>query len=364
MADIFISYATNDRAEAARLAAFLAEQGYTVWWDRELSAGQQFYEKLAQALADCRVAIVLWTVSSVKSRWVLGEADTAASADKLIPLRADSLSERDLPIGFRALHTINWTDRAGLLRAIKQHFDAPPKGVNRWGVLKMRLARRLLALSRWMTLGNAAIAAAVLAIGGYLLVVASDWMTIQHSMDPSDFQRHLATYPITPIASQARTKLTGLDEWETVKGSRNTAPLVEYTQNYPNSIHYEYARLRLTRLQALESGRYTPVLADSSRRALKTNEINALDCSRLWTARNEIFYSLGYCFVSDAAIDAFRTRVECPYVNCKMIQRFNSLTQEIVSKTENDNINAISNREQEQGCRVPPVAGVCARTPK
>jgi hypothetical protein len=228
----------------------------------------------------------------------------------------------------------------------------------------MRMARRLLALSRWMTLGNAAITAAVLAIGGYLLVVASDWMTIRHSMDPSDFHRHLATFPITPFASQARTKLTGLDEWENVKGSRSTAALLEYTQNYPDSIYYEFARLRLTRLQALESGRYTPVVADSSRRALTANEINALDCSRLWTARNEIFYSLGYCFVSDAAIDAFRIRVECPYVNCKMIQRFNSLTQEIISKTENDNINAISKREQEQGCRVPPVVGACARTPK
>ena len=40
------------------------------------------------------------------------------------------------------------------------------------------------------------------------------------------------------------------------------------------------------------------------------------------------------------------------------------MTQEIISKTENDNINAISKREQEQGCRVPPVVGACARTPK
>jgi hypothetical protein len=50
--DIFISYAADDRDEAARLAASLRETGYSIWWDRELEAGQQFDEKLTQALAD------------------------------------------------------------------------------------------------------------------------------------------------------------------------------------------------------------------------------------------------------------------------------------------------------------------------
>src|SRR5215831_19081928 len=65
---------------------------------RELCAGQQFYGEIAGALAGCKVAIVIWTVSSIVSRWVLGEAETAASAEKLIPVREDSLSERQLPI--------------------------------------------------------------------------------------------------------------------------------------------------------------------------------------------------------------------------------------------------------------------------
>jgi hypothetical protein len=363
VADIFISYATDDRPEAARLAAFLEEQGYSVWWDRELSAGQQFYEKLAQALADCRVAIVLWTSSSVKSRWVLGEAETAASAEKLVPVRTDSLTERQIPLGFRALHTIPRSDRAGLLRAIKEHFEAAPKAMSRWGIFKMRFARRLLTARERLTLANVAIATVIIVLGGYFFMALIDWMSIQDSAEPSDFQRHLATFPFSPFASRAQSKLKGVEEWEAVKGSRSIGDLQEYTQKYPDSVYYQFARLRLTRLQALASQKYKPVLADSSRRPLKPEEINALDCARLWTARNEIFYSLGYCFVSDAAIDAFGTRSECPYNNCKIIEKFNSLTQDIISKTENDNINAISRREQEQGCRVSPVVGACARKP-
>jgi hypothetical protein len=363
LADIFISYSTDDRALAGQLAAFLQEQGYSVWWDRELSAGQQFYEKLAQALADCRAAIVIWTSSSIKSRWVLGEADTAASADKLIPVRAESLSERELPVGFRALHTIALSDREGLLRAIKTHFAAAPKAMSRGGIFKTRLSRRVLAVRRWMTPGKAATTGILVALAAYFFLALTDWLTIQDSMEPSDFQHHLTSFPYSPFASRARSKLAGVDDWETVKSAKSITELQAYAEKYPDSLYHQFVLLRLTRLRALASGMYNPVLPDSSRRPLQSEEINSLDCTRLWTARNEIFYSVGYCFTSDAAIDAFRVRAECPYRDCKMIQKYNSLAQEIISKVENDNINKISSREQEQGCRVPPVVGACARKP-
>jgi hypothetical protein len=146
MSEIFISYATVDGALARQLAGFLQEKGYSVWWDRELEAGVQFYSKLAKALAECKAAIVIWTAASIESRWVLGEADAAASANKLIPVRADALLERELPIGFRALHTIPLSDREGLLRSIRTHLEAVPKKLSRWTIFKMRVARRLVGL--------------------------------------------------------------------------------------------------------------------------------------------------------------------------------------------------------------------------
>jgi hypothetical protein len=363
VADIFISYSTNDRPDAAQLAAFLQEQGYSVWWDRELAAGQQFNDKVAQALADCRVAIVIWTNSSIKSRWVLGEAETAAGADKLVPVRADGLSERELPVGFRALHTIPSSDRAGLLRALKAHFDAPRAALSRWDIVRLRLGRCLHALRRWMTPGKAAIAAIVIAVAAYFAVVAADWMTIKDSMEPSDFRRHLATFPVSPFTASVRAKLAGVDEWESVKSSKSIAELQDYTEQYRGSIYYQYARLRLTRLQTLAAERYQPVFADSSRRELTPDEINALDCERLWTARNEIFYSLGFCFLSDAGINAFRTAADCPYNNCKLISKFNSLTFDIASPIENNNSNALLAEERKKGCRRPPSRLECTPRP-
>jgi TIR domain/YARHG domain len=364
VADIFISYATVDRALAAQLAAFLHEHGYSVWWDRELSAGEQFYAKLAQSLADCRAAIVIWTGPSVESRWVLGEADTAASANKLIPVREDSLPERELPIGFRALHTIPLSDQQGLLRAIKVHFEAAPKALSRSDVFKLRLLRRFQRARQWMSPGKAAIVALIAGLSAYFFLALTDWFTIRDSMEPSDFQHHLATFPFSPFAPLARNKLTGVDEYEIVMRSRSIDEWRQYTEKYPGSLYHPFALLRSSRLQALASQKYSPVLLpDSSRRLLTPEEISSLNCTQLWTARNEIYYAVGYCFFSDAAINAFRTQADCPHNNCNMIKKFNSLAQDVISNTENENISRLSRREDEQGCRKPPVVGTCIPKP-
>ena len=41
MADVFISYAKEDRAHAEKLAAEIAAVGLTVWWDRDLVPTEQ-----------------------------------------------------------------------------------------------------------------------------------------------------------------------------------------------------------------------------------------------------------------------------------------------------------------------------------
>jgi hypothetical protein len=40
MADIFISYANEDRDKAAKIAALLESAGWRVWWDRRIPAGR------------------------------------------------------------------------------------------------------------------------------------------------------------------------------------------------------------------------------------------------------------------------------------------------------------------------------------
>ena len=59
MADIFISYASADRERARQLAAVLASQGWSVWWDRTIPPGRTFDQVIEQALQAARCVVVL-----------------------------------------------------------------------------------------------------------------------------------------------------------------------------------------------------------------------------------------------------------------------------------------------------------------
>ena len=67
MADIFISYGTADRAEVAKLAAYLEAEGWSVWWDRGLTAGDEYRDEIMKHLALARAVIVVWSKTSASS---------------------------------------------------------------------------------------------------------------------------------------------------------------------------------------------------------------------------------------------------------------------------------------------------------
>jgi TIR domain len=60
VADIFLSYASEDRERARSLHAVLAGYGWDVWWDQHLSVGRNFRVELEQKLNEARCVIVLW----------------------------------------------------------------------------------------------------------------------------------------------------------------------------------------------------------------------------------------------------------------------------------------------------------------
>lgn len=107
MADIFISYANEDRDTAARLAAHLESAGWRVWWDRRIPAGRTWRTVLAEALVDTRCMIVLWSENSVESPWVAEEAEEARRLGKtLVPVL---IRRVDPPIGFRTIQAADLT---------------------------------------------------------------------------------------------------------------------------------------------------------------------------------------------------------------------------------------------------------------
>jgi len=112
MADVFVSYARSDKARVAPLVAAIEAQGWSVWWDPEIAAGQEFDRQIATELKSAAAVVVVWTPTSVESRWVRGEARDAADRGVLVPVRFDGA---ELPIDVRAIHTTNldgWGENA------------------------------------------------------------------------------------------------------------------------------------------------------------------------------------------------------------------------------------------------------------
>src|SRR5262245_61156768 len=107
MADVFVSYAKTDRSLALKLAAMLEAEGWKVWWDTSLTIGDDFRKEIMTELGRARAVVVIWTDASIKSDWVRSEAGRAQADRKLIPVKVEHLTYKDLPPPFDVLHTEN-----------------------------------------------------------------------------------------------------------------------------------------------------------------------------------------------------------------------------------------------------------------
>lgn len=110
MADIFISYASEDQETTKTLAQALADQGWSVWWDRNIPSGQLFHEVIERELTAARCVIALWSKAALGSAWVREEAQDGLDRKILVPARIETVP---LPIGFRAIQTADLRDWKG-----------------------------------------------------------------------------------------------------------------------------------------------------------------------------------------------------------------------------------------------------------
>ncbi|MEO8657250.1 MAG: SUMF1/EgtB/PvdO family nonheme iron enzyme [Bryobacteraceae bacterium] len=106
MSDIFISYARKDRDRARRLVEVFEAEGWSVWWDHTLLAGEQWSDVIEEALDAASCVVVLWSAESKKSHWVKTEAREGFKRRVLAPARLD---DEEPPLEFRALHTADLT---------------------------------------------------------------------------------------------------------------------------------------------------------------------------------------------------------------------------------------------------------------
>jgi len=89
MADVFISYARADQPVSAALCELLDSEGWDVWYDQELRAGERWEDSLLRVLEEAKVVVVLWSESALRSPWVAREAQLALDAGKLVPAVID-----------------------------------------------------------------------------------------------------------------------------------------------------------------------------------------------------------------------------------------------------------------------------------
>jgi adenylate cyclase len=127
MADVFVSYARVDKARVAPVVAAIESKGWTVWWDPDITPGQEFDDQIDAEITAALAVLVVWTPTSVASRWVRGEAREAAERGILVPVRFD---QARLPMDVRAIHTTDldgWGDNPAspqaqeFLRALGTH---------------------------------------------------------------------------------------------------------------------------------------------------------------------------------------------------------------------------------------------------
>ena len=110
MADVFVSYARTDKARVAPVVAAIEAAGWSVWWDPEITPGQEFDSQIEAEMLAAAAVMVVWTPTSVVSRWVRGEAREAADRGILVPVRFEGAR---LPMDVRAIHTTdldNWNE--------------------------------------------------------------------------------------------------------------------------------------------------------------------------------------------------------------------------------------------------------------
>jgi hypothetical protein len=126
--DIFVSYAHEDRERVKKLVQFLEGQGWSVWWDANLTAGSIFDTAIEAKLKAARCVIVVWSCASVNSDFVFGEASLAYGRRVVVPVLI-GIDLTKVALGFRRVECVALTASDGYAKlqlSVQAMLEQPP----------------------------------------------------------------------------------------------------------------------------------------------------------------------------------------------------------------------------------------------
>lgn len=172
MADVFISYASEDRDRVRPFAEALIARGFNVWWDRALAAGQDYTAIIDRELRAAKAVIVVWTRGSAASTFVRDEAGRARDEGRLVPVMLDRV---EIPLGFGAFQAEDFTrwnggSNAPQMQLVEEVLKAKLSGRDVDGSAIERRRRRLGARIRLVSLLTVLALVVGIAVGGKYLI--------------------------------------------------------------------------------------------------------------------------------------------------------------------------------------------------
>ncbi|MER8777025.1 toll/interleukin-1 receptor domain-containing protein [Mesorhizobium sp. M0977] len=196
--DVFISYASEDRGPAAKLASALGALGWSVWWDRNIVAGQTYDQAIERELETAKSVVVLWSKHSIASEWVKNEATVAAERGVLVPASIEGVK---LPLEFRRKQTadlMNWNGDPAH-SGFRSLCDGLVAAVGRAPANHLPAGRTKPSSSyrAWMLVATAVIIASI----GFFLFARDGWRTELQQRVSSSTQSDPSVQITEPVGS-------------------------------------------------------------------------------------------------------------------------------------------------------------------
>jgi len=226
MAHVFISYSSTDRDIAQALATELETNNLSVWWDFRLVGGQTFRKAIDQELNAAWAVVVIWSESSVESRFVIDEADVGLEAGKLVTTKVEPLAISKVPLGFRSLHTIPMRDFERVREAVLH-------------TVERERGKRISEIKVWLDEARTREATRDQADDDALREEAEEENCWYNAVRDYGYESYLDAYPDGRYAEEAREILEEDEAWEAA-GEDSDYEL--YLENYPEGRYAAEAR--------------------------------------------------------------------------------------------------------------------------